>query len=83
MDIKQTVLKLLATGLTQNKLAQLVPCSQSMISALSLGRRGHRFSYKIGSRLISLYEERCCPASAKEISKQLLSNIADNCTHSN
>ncbi|MBP2666959.1 MAG: hypothetical protein H6Q76_1939 [Firmicutes bacterium] len=59
MDTKQKVNDLLDSGLTQQELAKLVPCSQSAISAYANGDRGARPSYQIGKRLDELHAERC------------------------
>lgn len=59
MDIQKAVADLLDSGLTQSQLAGLVPCSQSLISALLRGARGTRVSYVIASRLMELHAERC------------------------
>jgi transcriptional regulator with XRE-family HTH domain len=58
MDIQKITSDLIATGLTQQELADLVPCSQPTISALLKGSRGARPSLKIGIRLIDLHKER-------------------------
>src|SRR5260363_245272 len=57
MEMQRIVQELLSTGLTQKKLADLVPCSQSLISALADGRRGKNLSYQIGLKLISLLNQ--------------------------
>ncbi|KVC71424.1 hypothetical protein WI73_11420 [Burkholderia ubonensis] len=59
MDIQKAVSDLLGSGLTQSQLAGLVPCSQSLISALLRGARGTRVSYAIASRLMALHAEQC------------------------
>ncbi|WP_369064894.1 helix-turn-helix domain-containing protein [Burkholderia gladioli] len=67
MDIQHAVADLLGSGLTQSQLAGLVPCSQSLISALLRGARGARVSYTIACRLVELHAERCAqPAETKE-----------------
>lgn len=58
MDTKTIVSELLATGLTQQELANLVPCSQAAINAYLSGKRGARPSYPIGRRLDELHTER-------------------------
>jgi predicted transcriptional regulator len=58
MDTKTKVTELLATGLTQQELADLVPCSQAAINAYLSGKRGSRPSYPIGRRLDELHGER-------------------------
>lgn len=64
MNIKNTVSELLETGLTQQALADLVPCSQSLINAFFSGKRGSRPSHAIGNRLMELHAERCTKAAA-------------------
>lgn len=64
MDTQKTVTDLLATGLTQQALAKLADCSQSLISALSTGKRGQRPSKSIGDRLEALHRKRCRKRSA-------------------
>lgn len=59
MDTQKITSDLLSTGLTQKALSELVPCSQSLISALLRGERGVRLTYKIGSRLNELHGDRC------------------------
>lgn len=59
MDPQIIVSNLLATNLTQAKLAELVPCSQSLISSLITGARGKRISKNIGDRLEELHAELC------------------------
>lgn len=59
MDTQKTVSDLLNTGLTQQQLADLVPCSQSTINAYLKGERGARPSWEIGQRLNDLHQERC------------------------
>jgi predicted transcriptional regulator len=61
MDTQKTVQELLSTGLTQKQLAVLVPCSQSLISALKNGERGSRLSFHVGQRLTYLHKKRCTP----------------------
>jgi transcriptional regulator with XRE-family HTH domain len=58
LDIKQIVSDLLATGLTQQQLADLAQCSQAAINAFLKGNRGSRPSLVIGQRLIELHKER-------------------------
>lgn len=64
MDIKQTVNDILASGLTQQELADLVPCSQATICAYANGDRGARPSLQIGLRLSELHKERCAQPSS-------------------
>lgn len=59
MDPQKIVTELLATELTQQELAELVPCSQSIISAFLNGKRGQRVSLVLGERLIALHSKRC------------------------
>lgn len=59
MDTKKTVEQLLATGLTQAQLADLVPCSQSLIAAFVGGTRGKQTSFVIVDRLKKLHKARC------------------------
>lgn len=59
MDIKNLISELRSTGLTQQALADLVPCSQSTINAYENGNRSKRPAYDIVSRLMALHAERC------------------------
>lgn len=59
MDIQKAVSDLLGSGLTQSQLAGLIPCSQSLISALLRGARGSRVSFAIADRVRALHRERC------------------------
>lgn len=59
MDTKKITSELLSTGLKQHELATLIPCSQSLISALLRGERGSRLSFQIGKRLVALHKSRC------------------------
>lgn len=58
MDMQKITSELIDTGLTQQELAVLVPCSQSTISAFLNGNRGSRPSLVIGHRLLQLHQER-------------------------
>lgn len=58
MDIQKITAELIATGLTQQELAGLVPCSQPTISHFLKGSRGARPTMLIGSRLLDLHRER-------------------------
>lgn len=59
MDIQKITRELLATGLTQQALADLVPCSQSTINSFLNGTRGKKPSFDTGARLLALHDERC------------------------
>ena len=61
MDTQKITRELLDTGLTQQELAALIPCSQSTIAAFRNGTRGAKPSFAIGSRLAELHRERCHP----------------------
>ena len=65
MDTKKITEELLATGLTQQALADKVPCSQSAINAFSRGNRGRRPTLTIGLRLLELHKELCGKAAAE------------------
>jgi hypothetical protein len=56
---QQMVRELTATGLTQQDLADLVPCSRSLIAAMARGARGKRPSYEIGIALERLHARLC------------------------
>lgn len=64
MDPQKITQDLLATGLTQQQLADLALCSQSTINAFAGGRRGLRPSLAIGMRLLALHQDRCTPPTA-------------------
>ncbi|MGU7816594.1 hypothetical protein [Burkholderia sp. AW49-1] len=55
MDIQIAITELLGSGLTQAQLAGMIPCSQSLVSALLNGTRGARTSHKIASRVVELH----------------------------
>ena len=59
MDTKKITSDLIESGLTQQQLADLVPCGQSTIAAYLSGTRGARPSKQIGDRLEQLHAERC------------------------
>jgi transcriptional regulator with XRE-family HTH domain len=59
MDTQKITSDLIASGLTQQQLADLVPCAQSTIAAYLAGTRGARPSKQIGDRLEELHAERC------------------------
>lgn len=59
MDTQKITSDLLASGLTQQELADLVPCGQSTIAAYLAGTRGSRPSKQIGDRLEQLHADRC------------------------
>jgi predicted transcriptional regulator len=59
MNIQKIISELLSSGLTQQELASLVPCSQSLISALLRGERGSRLSFQVGQGLMDIHRKRC------------------------
>ena len=59
MDTQKITSDLIKSGLTQQQLADLVPCGQSTIAAYLKGTRGARPSKVIGDRLEELHAERC------------------------
>jgi predicted transcriptional regulator len=59
MDFQKITSELLGTGLTEQQLADLVPCSQPTINAFRHGKRGARPSMLIGTRLLELHKQRC------------------------
>lgn len=61
MDTQKITSDLIKSGLTQQQLADLVPCGQSTIAAYLSGTRGARPSKFIGDRLEQLHAERCMP----------------------
>lgn len=68
MDTQKITSDLLGTGLTEQELADLVPCSQPTINAFKRGDRGKRPSMNIGMRLLELHKERC-PVPTRATSK--------------
>jgi predicted transcriptional regulator len=64
MDTQKITSDLIKSGLTQQQLADLVPCGQSTIAAYLAGTRGARPSKQIGDRLEQLHAERCLPVKA-------------------
>ncbi|KAB1593824.1 helix-turn-helix domain-containing protein [Burkholderia cepacia] len=67
MEIQIAITDLLRSGLTQAQLAGMIPCSQSLVSALLNGARGARTSHKIASRIIELHGSRVTFGQRKEI----------------
>lgn len=59
ISLQEITKAIIATGLTQQALADLVPCSQAAICAFVNGNRGARPSYVIGQRLRDIHAERC------------------------
>lgn len=59
MDTQKITSDLIKSGLTQQQLADLVPCGQSTIAAYLKGTRGARPSKLIGDRLEQLHADRC------------------------
>lgn len=51
MNTQTTTIEILDTGLTQAELAQRLGCSQSLISAFVLGKRGSNLRMDIGRKL--------------------------------
>jgi len=70
MDIQKITAELIATGLTQEALATLVPCSQPTISAFLKGSRGSRPSLLIGNRLLELHRDRVVAESGAELARR-------------
>jgi len=66
MDIQIAITELLQSGLTQTQLAGMIPCSQSLVSALLNGTRGARTSHTIASRIGELHGARVTVAQQKE-----------------
>jgi len=62
MDTQKITSDLIKSGLTQQQLADLVPCGQSTIAAYLAGTRGSRPSKFIGDRLEELHAQRCALA---------------------
>jgi len=58
-NINQIVAEMLATGLTQQELADKVPCNQATISKFVRGDRGERPTMKLGNRLLKLHKKIC------------------------
>lgn len=58
MDWSKKISDLEEQGLTQEQIGRLIDCSQSYVSELKTGRRGKRLDYKIGSRLMELWQTR-------------------------
>ena len=65
MDTQKITSDLIASGLTQQALADLVPCAQSTIAAYLAGTRGARPSKFMGDRLEQLHAERCGSAGPR------------------
>ena len=56
---KEKVADLMAAGLSQRQIADLVGVSQPHISDLHAGKRGKRIGYELGKRLDELHQQRC------------------------
>lgn len=69
MNPQTTVAEILATGLTQQQLADIVPCSQAAVSSLLTGHRGNRISKHIGDRLEAIHLERCAKTTRRRAKK--------------
>ncbi|MYM34900.1 helix-turn-helix domain-containing protein [Duganella sp. FT94W] len=82
MNIKTAITELRATGLTQQALADLVPCSQSTINAYENGNRATRPSFSIVSKLLELHAERCCAASAPTATTTQIATTGEPHEHS-
>lgn len=67
MDIQIAIAELLRSGLTQAQLAGMIPCSQSLVSALLNGTRGARTSHKIASRVVELHSSHVASICQTEI----------------
>lgn len=70
MDFQKITSELIATGLTQQELAGLVPCSQPTISAFLMGTRGSRPSLQIGTRLLELHKDRVLKAGEQQAGRR-------------
>lgn len=53
-------------GMTQQQIAQSVPCSQNYISDLKAGKKGKRLSYEIAFGLQRLYEQKVLNSGAAQ-----------------
>lgn len=71
MDFQKITAELIATGLTQQELAGLIPCSQPTISHFLKGSRGARPSMAIGNRLLDLYRERVVSSKPLEVASHV------------
>ena len=58
MDIQKTTSEILSAGLTQQQLADLVPCSQATINAYVRGGRGKHPTLAIGMRLLEIHAQQ-------------------------
>lgn len=62
MDLQTIATEIISTGLTQQQLADLIPCHQTTINAILKGRRGLKNpSARISDRLREIYAARCAP----------------------
>lgn len=59
MDTQKITNELLSSGMTEQEIADFIPCSQSTISHFRNGKRGSRPSLAIGLRLLELHRKRC------------------------
>jgi predicted transcriptional regulator len=53
-------------NMTQQQIAESVPCSQNYISDLKTGKKGKRLSYEIAEGLKRLHKEKVSPKSEGE-----------------
>jgi predicted transcriptional regulator len=74
MDTQKITSDLIKSGLTQQQLADLVPCGQSTIAAYLAGTRGARPSKQIGDRLEQLHAERCLPMKPNAARRRRVTN---------
>jgi predicted transcriptional regulator len=68
MDTKKYTSDLIATGLTQQELADRLECSQSTIAAYLNGTRGRNLSKAIGDKLERLHR-KLCRATPKQVER--------------
>lgn len=57
MDIQTIVTEILSTGMTQQTLANMVPCSQNLISGYFTGRRGKQISMNKYMSLLAIHKK--------------------------
>lgn len=54
-NIQKIVAEIIASGMTQTQLAELVPCGQSTINGYLNGQRGKQVAMPIGMRLLEIH----------------------------
>lgn len=62
---KDIITDLVGAGVSQRKIAELAHVSQAHISDLSLGKKGKRIGFDLGTRLVEIHAQYC-PDKARQ-----------------